>query len=33
MFKGKKIGNVKNLEPELFSRKNKKYVDEFNQRI
>ena len=31
MFKGKKMGNVnKNLEPELFNRKNKKYVDEFN---
>ena len=31
VFKGKKIGNVNdNLEPELFSRKNKKYVDEFN---
>ena len=30
-FKGKKIGNVdNNLKPELFSRKNKKYVDEFN---
>ena len=27
-------GNVnKNLEPELFGRKNKKYVDEFNKNI
>ena len=33
VFKGKKIGNVKNLEPELFSRKNKKYVDEFNDNM
>ena len=31
LFKGKKIGNVdNNLEPELFTRKNKKYIDEFN---
>ena len=31
MFKGEKIGNVnKNLEPKLFIRKNKKYVNEFN---
>ena len=31
VFKGKKIGNVdNNLEPELFTRKHKKYVDEFN---
>ena len=30
-FKGEKIGNVNtNNEPELFTRKNKKYVDEFN---
>ena len=30
-FKGKKIGNINNnLEPELFHRKNKKYIDEFN---
>ena len=34
VFKGKKISNVnKNLEPELFSRKNKKYVDEFNDNM
>ena len=34
MFKGEKIGNVnKNLEPELFIRKNKKYVDEFNDNM
>ena len=33
-FKGKKIGNInKNLEPELFSRKNKKYVDESNDNM
>ena len=31
IFKGEKIGNVNtNNEPELFTRKNKKYVDEFN---
>ena len=31
VFKGKKIGNVdNNLEPKLFTRKYKKYVDEFN---
>ena len=31
VFKGKKIGNVNdNNKPELFTRKNKKYVDEFN---
>ena len=34
VYKGKKIGNVnKNLEPGLFSRKNKKYVDEFNDNM
>ena len=33
-FKSKKIGNVrKNLQPELFTRKNKKYVDEFNDNM
>ena len=31
IFRGKKIGNVNdNNEPELFTKKNKKYVDEFN---
>ena len=31
IFKGKKIGNVdRNNKPDLFPRKNKKYVDEFN---
>ena len=34
VFKVKKIGNInKNLEFELFSRKNKKYVDEFNDNM
>ena len=34
VFKGEKIGNVnKNLEPELFIRKNKKYVDEFKDNM
>ena len=34
VFKGKKIGNVdNNLEPELFVRKNKKYVNKFNENM
>ena len=33
-FKGKRIGRVdKNLDPDLFSRKNKRFVDEFRSKL